>query len=65
MNIRALAEKDLALTLENNGAGQKFYLIDLDGTSHEVFGNVGYIGFSYDTSSIVSKSGSYSNFVFL
>lgn len=49
MNIRALAEKDLALTLENNGEGQKFYLIDLDGTSHEVFGKVGDIGFSYDT----------------
>ena len=49
MNIRALAEKDLALTLENNGEGQKYSFIDLEGESHEVLGKVSDIGFSYDT----------------
>lgn len=49
MNIRALAEKDLALTLENNGEGWEICFTDPEGESYKVRGRVGDIGFGYDT----------------
>lgn len=49
MNVRALAERDLALTLENFGGGVEIALTDGAGESHIVFGRVGDIGFAYDT----------------
>ena len=41
MNLRVLAEKDLAMTLENFGKGVEFIFTDLKENEHEVFGRVG------------------------
>jgi len=49
MNIRALAEKDLGLTLENSGEGVKICFTSPKDESYEVYGRVGDIGFGYDT----------------
>lgn len=49
MNLRALAEKDLALTLENSGEGWEICFTDPEGESYKVLGRVGDIGFGYDT----------------
>ena len=49
MNLRVLAEKDLAMTLENFGEGVEIYFTDPAGESFKVLGRVGDIGFGYDT----------------
>lgn len=49
MNIRALAEKDLSFTLENNGESTEICFFDPEGEIYKVFGRVGDIGLSYDT----------------
>lgn len=49
MNLRVLAEKDLAMTLENFGEGVEITFTDLKENEHKVFGRVGDIGFGYDT----------------
>lgn len=49
MNLRVLAEKDLAMTLENFGEGVEITFTDLKENEHKVLGRVGDIGFRYDT----------------
>ena len=49
MNLRVLAEKDLAMTLENFGEGVEITFTDLKENEYKVFGRVGDIGYSYDT----------------
>ena len=49
MNVRELAETDLAQTLEDtSGAGSPFTLIDKDGNNFRVTGTYGDIGFMLD-----------------
>lgn len=48
MNLRVLAEKDLAMTLENFGEGVEITFTDLKDEFHKVHGRVGDIGYSYD-----------------
>lgn len=49
MNIRALAEKDLRLTLECNGESTDIHFKNPEGKSYKVCGRVGDIGYGYDT----------------
>lgn len=49
MNLRVLAEKDLAMTLENFGDGVEITFTDLNDNEYKVYGRVGDIGFGYDT----------------
>ncbi len=51
MNLNALAEEDLAFTLEDteNGFARKFTLIDTSGKRYELCGIVNDIALSFDT----------------
>lgn len=51
MNLYALAENDLAFTLEDsqNGAGREMLLVDTDGNKTALTGSIGDIGYLLDT----------------